>query len=330
LPTHLPLTSEVSANGTRVHLLEVEPDLAAFLSPEERELAQRLTAPVVELPAGPFSLAEIAEETGGFGAIIRDGIVLNRLGAGDQPALRLLGPGDVLTLFGRDQISWLQTSWEATDSVVLVILDDHFLAAIRQLPRLVSGYQARLAEQLERLSAHMVVCQLPRVADRVLTLLWLLAESWGRVTRSGTIVPIALTHDTIGELIGAKRSTVTLAVTELYERGAVIRSDGGWLLLERPPDAVAGSQVPAPDAIPTGNSVWQLMAPSPALMVDHQQTIEMITALREQHIRTTRRLHDELERAALSRERSRKLRERTGAARRHRQRQRDERQHEGS
>ena len=309
-----------------MHLLEVEPDLAAFLSHEEREVAQRLTAPLIELPAGAFSLPELGSETGAFAAILIDGIVLNHLGVGEQQALRLLGPGDALTLFGRGQISWLRTSWEAAGTIVVVMLDDHFLAAVRQLPRLLSGLQARLADQLERLSAHMVVCQLPRVSDRVLALLWLLAESWGRVTGSGTIVPIALTHDTLGELIGARRSTVTLAVTELTERGALIRSDRGWLLLERPQDPVVGSDIQAPSVIlprPTG---WELVAPPAADPVDRQLTIDMIVALREEHLETTRRFRDGLERAALSRERSRELRARIGAARLDTQRHRAQRQ----
>jgi CRP-like cAMP-binding protein len=314
---------------TRVHLLEIEPDLGAFLSHEEREVAHRLTAPVVELSAGEFSLDELAHETDAFAGILLDGIVLNHLGAGEQCSLRLLGPGDVLTLSGRGQISWLETSWEAAGTIVLVMLDDHFLAAVQQLPRLVSGLQARITEQLERLSAHMVVCQLPRVSDRVLALLWLLAESWGRVTTSGTVVPIALTHDTLGELIGAKRSTVTLAVTDLAERGAVIRSDAGWLLLERPERAVAGTNAGAPNVIPAGPSGWKpAETEPPELVFDYQQTVETIVALRDEHLRTAEMFRDGLERVALSRERSRELRARAGADRRARQRHKDERHQE--
>lgn len=319
--------------STRVRLLEVEPDLAAFLSHEERDVAHRLTAPLIELPPGPMSLEELGTETDAFAAIIIDGIMLNRLGTGDQRALRLLGPGDVLTLSGRGQISWLQSDWEAAATttpaatVVLVMLDDHFLAAASQLPRLTSGLQTRVAEQIERLAAQMIVCQLPRVGDRVLSLLWLLAESWGRVTASGTVVPIVLTHDTIGELIGAKRSTVTLAVTELYERGALIRNDSGWLLLERPRPGGADRQLAAPNLIAAGPSGWELAdPPPPELVVDHQQTIDAVLALGEQHLKSAELFRERLERAALSRERSRELRERSGAARLDRQHHRDDRE----
>jgi len=51
-------------------------------------------------------------------------------------------------------------------------------------------------------------------------------------------VPVSLTHDALGELIGARRSTVALALNELSERGAVVRQNGSWLLLESPPEPI--------------------------------------------------------------------------------------------
>jgi hypothetical protein len=92
-------------------------------------------------------------------------------------------------------------------------------------------------QQAERLTTQLVVCQLPRVDQRLLALMWLLAESWGRVTPAGTTLPLKLTHDALGALIGARRPTVTLALRDLSERGAIVRQDQGWLLLEAPAGA---------------------------------------------------------------------------------------------
>jgi hypothetical protein len=45
------------------------------------------------------------------------------------------------------------------------------------------------------------------------------------------VVPIELTHTALGHLIGARRSTVTLALGELSRLGAVVRrDDGAWVL----------------------------------------------------------------------------------------------------
>jgi len=58
------------------------------------------------------------------------------------------------------------------------------------------------------------------------------------VTTVGTTVPVSLTHEALGELIGAQRSTVSLALSELTQRGALVRQNGSWLLLESPPEPI--------------------------------------------------------------------------------------------
>jgi CRP/FNR family transcriptional regulator, cyclic AMP receptor protein len=69
------------------------------------------------------------------------------------------------------------------------------------------------------------------VEDRLHAMLWLLAERWGRVTPEGVTLPLRLTHELLGQLVGAKRPTVSLAMKELEARGAVRRRlDGAWLL----------------------------------------------------------------------------------------------------
>ncbi len=84
-----------------------------------------------------------------------------------------------------------------------------------------------------------MICQLPRVDDRLLAVMWLLAESWGQVTPAGTLLPIGLTHAALGGLVGARRPTVTLALGSLTADGALRREERGWLLL-RSPNGLAG------------------------------------------------------------------------------------------
>jgi hypothetical protein len=87
-----------------------------------------------------------------------------------------------------------------------------------------------------------MICQLPRVDERLLALMWLLAESWGQVTPAGTLLPIALTHAALGGLIGARRPTVTLALGNLTAAGVIRRQPRGWLLLGSPHElATAGA-----------------------------------------------------------------------------------------
>lgn len=51
---------------------------------------------------------------------------------------------------------------------------------------------------LQGLAAH-----LPRVEDRLLLTLWMLAERCGRVTPEGIVLPLALSHEALGRLAAA-------------------------------------------------------------------------------------------------------------------------------
>ena len=103
---------------------------------------------------------------------------------------------------------------------------------------------------MHRLTGQLVICQLPRVDQRVLAIMWLLAESWGQVTPGGVRLPLALTHETLGAMVGARRPTVTLALRKLSQQGAIIHQESGWLLLEPPPEPVPG----APQGAPAGDA----------------------------------------------------------------------------
>jgi CRP/FNR family transcriptional regulator, cyclic AMP receptor protein len=64
------------------------------------------------------------------------------------------------------------------------------------------------------------------------------------------IVPLALTHRILGQLVGARRPTASTALAELAERGELVRRpDGSWLLQGDPPDAETLARSPsAPQA----------------------------------------------------------------------------------
>jgi CRP/FNR family cyclic AMP-dependent transcriptional regulator len=83
------------------------------------------------------------------------------------------------------------------------------------------------------------------VEDRLLGLLSLLAERFGHVGVDGVHLPLPPTHAVLGLLIGARRPTITLAVSALRERGALARTDsGGWLLPHPVEQDAAGGVLP--------------------------------------------------------------------------------------
>jgi DNA-binding transcriptional ArsR family regulator len=66
-----------------------------------------------------------------------------------------------------------------------------------------------------------------------------MADRWGKVTPEGVHVPLKLTHQLLGRVIGAQRPSVTTALKQLMEDGLVSRrEDGTWLLHGDPPDTL--------------------------------------------------------------------------------------------
>jgi CRP-like cAMP-binding protein len=201
-----------------------------------------------------------------FGAFVLDGMLLQRLQLGDHEAMRLIGPGDLIAA-GMKPSSTLVGGFRrrAISDLRLAVLGHDFLLAARRWPALIAGLHLRMAEQVDRAAAQITICQLARVADRVLAMMWLLAETWGRVTASGVTLPVSLTHEALGALVGARRPTVSLALAELIERGAVVRQRTGWLLLERLPEpALEAGHTEPPVLLEPEDSSWTTTpAPSP-------------------------------------------------------------------
>ncbi|HLI60527.1 MAG TPA: Crp/Fnr family transcriptional regulator [Solirubrobacteraceae bacterium] len=221
--------------GTSAPLLDLAPALASRLGNDERHVASRLRVPVRTASDGPFDLDAALREASAFAILVVEGIVVCDLGLAGHSGRRLLGSGDILGRAGGGGSELVsQAEPRASGPLRYVALDDRVLGLAQRYPRVIEGLHAQLADQEQRLLAQLLVCQLPRVQDRVLALMWLLAESWGRVTTSGTVLPMRLTHDTIGLLVGARRSTVTLALGQLEGRGALVRRPDDWLIVERP------------------------------------------------------------------------------------------------
>ncbi|HZU59528.1 MAG TPA: hypothetical protein VE983_01090, partial [Solirubrobacteraceae bacterium] len=54
---------------------------------------------------------------------------------------------------------------------------------------------------------------------------------WGRVTPDGLCIPFHLTHEVLGEIIGARRPSVSVAVGNLRRRDEIFRRDDGFFVL---------------------------------------------------------------------------------------------------
>jgi CRP-like cAMP-binding protein len=299
------------ATESKVSLLDAEPDLGRFLSEEERLQASRVSLPARDV-RGEFDLSSLLERAHAFGVLISEGILLHRIRIGEQATLRLLGPGDMLSVSTEPRSRLVaESECSAMADTRLVLLDDRMLVAAQRWPRLFAALQQKSAEQAERIGLQLAICQLPRVTDRLLALMWMLSESWGRVTPSGVSLPLALTHDSLGGMIGARRPTVTLALGELADRGAIVRQDVGWLLLEEFAEpGPATSRVDAPEFVLPAPTSWRdTAAIQPTAVQTHAELMESVARLRSEHLEARERIRERIEQVQRSRERVQKRRE---------------------
>lgn len=239
-----------STVDTHIALLRADAAFARGIPPEDLPLAQRVVVlPRLDLEAGPFPPPPAGGAAPGTLALLLDGLAGRHVALGDRVATQVLGPGDVIDPWspGGDALLPYTVSWSAFEPATVAVLDRRFATAAQRWPALTATAQQRLAAVGERLAVHLAICQLPRVEQRVLALLWHLAERFGRVAPEGVIVDLRLTHRLIGELVGAQRPTVSLALSSLLDDGLVVRrADGAYVLRRDSLDGLHPNGAPAP------------------------------------------------------------------------------------
>jgi CRP-like cAMP-binding protein len=237
-----------------IHLLDIDPELAARLCDDDRaEARERLTLHTALVPAGARAPADLDPRTHPFGLVIIDGLLQREVELTGRVTVQLLGRGD-LVLFAQRASESLAAGvrWRAAVDTQVAILDEHLQASLALWPGLAVGLLERSAEQLTRLAVQTAIAQLPRVEDRLQATFWELADRWGHVTPSGIHLPLQLTHEALGRLVGGRRPTVSLALASLAERDIVLRQpDGSWLLVAREPSLTARPPERAPLITPT-------------------------------------------------------------------------------
>jgi hypothetical protein len=226
-----------------VSVLDVDTGLAAVVPPEQLTAArQATTAAVLRTPAGPWQAAQNAERArGGYGMLVLSGLLLRRVGVDGRYGAELLGPGDLLRPWQRDgdadevgSLS-LQWTWRVATPVRVAVLDQRWSARAASWPQLGAELAGRALARSLRLVVAMAVAQQPRLDVRLWMLFWDLADRYGRVRSDGVHVELPLTHEILSHLAGARRPSVSAALTRLAADGRVTRQGQRWILSGEPP-----------------------------------------------------------------------------------------------
>jgi CRP-like cAMP-binding protein len=221
-----------------VPILDEDPELAEALSPAERADARRLLwAPLMTVAKGTWRPPE-RQSAACFGLLVLDGALARTLVVDTGAACELLGPGDLIRPWEDDDLQTLGSEsaieWKALEPLRLAVLDQRITALIGRWPELGMALSSRLLKRSRTLAYLLAVSHGVRVEEKVLLALWHIADTWGRVTPRGVLVPLPLTHEMLGQIIGAKRPSVWAALKVLQERNLVRRVKEGYLLLREP------------------------------------------------------------------------------------------------
>lgn len=222
-----------------MRILEVDPDLADALPPDERAAAaQALVVPAVTVGRGEWLPEPGGEsEDGRVGMLLVSGLMTREVSVGGTVSAELLGPGDLIRPWdvAPDALVPRDVRWQVIEDARLALLGLPFAQAAARWPMLTGAIVARTVRRSHALALAGAITSTTGLEIRLSLLFWSLADRWGRVTPDGVVVPVTLTHETIARLVGARRPSISTALKQLERDGRLVRLHaGGWLLTGDP------------------------------------------------------------------------------------------------
>ena len=227
-------------SGGTLHVLEADPDLGALLQGERLAVArQRLVAREHRVPAGPWRDERVLRAgPAQLGLLLLAGVVARELLMADNVSSELLGRGDLLRpwqVHGPTRLLRCEVRWTVLEPARFAVLGSGFAFELARFPEVHAMLIDRMTERAHRVALAQAISQLNGVDQRILTLFWHLGERWGRVTPAGVVIALRLPHRVIAQIVGARRPTVSTALTQLAATGRLVRQpDGMWLLTGAP------------------------------------------------------------------------------------------------
>lgn len=238
----MPLLSlEDGSNGGEkvrvVQLLDCDARVAEGLSAEERAVAaESLPVQAAVLKKGPWDPDAGPHEPEQLGYLVCRGLLVRRVEVDRGRSVELLGGGDLLRPWQEDASSFCLSSWEVLEPTTLAVLGPAVARGLRRWPAIESNLVARAVNRSRASAAAAAISSIVGLEDRLLILLWHLAERWGEPAKEGVRISIRLPHRLLAELAGARRPSVTTALANLQEEGRLVTaSSGRWVLRGGPP-----------------------------------------------------------------------------------------------
>jgi CRP/FNR family transcriptional regulator, cyclic AMP receptor protein len=233
------MARSVRTANTFCRLLEEDVELAEAVPSEHRgETSRECVSRVLAVPAGPWRTARAIALEECVGLLVLDGLLIRRVGVDGRFAAELLGAGDLLRPWQREEepeTLAVTASWRAIEPARVAVLDERLMRKLASYPQTTEQLLVRALRRARKLAVNMAIVHQARVDVRLHMLLWHLAGRWGRVRGDGVSLPLRLTHSVLAELAAARRPTVSSALSELARQNRVRQVADGWLLCGQPP-----------------------------------------------------------------------------------------------
>ena len=217
-------------------LLALDPDLGRMLPDDRQEEATRgLTVSLRRFEAGDGALEGLEHTAPShLGLLVVDGILARDVAVNGSVATELVGAGDVIRPWTIEEpvgILVSEVRWSALSEVTVALLDRRTAHELCGYPEVYAAIVDRLSQRAARLATAQAIAQMTRVDRRLLALFRHLGERWGRMGGDGVQIPLRLSHRQLGQLVGARRPTISVALAELARSGELVRrSDSTWLI----------------------------------------------------------------------------------------------------
>jgi hypothetical protein len=152
----------------------------------------------------------------------------------NRASVELLGPGDLLRPWDEhESLLPFEVTWNVLSLARAIVLGPAFASRVHDFPEVQAALLSRVHGRAQRLAESQAIAHTAAIKERLHAMLWHLADRWGRVTVDGVVVPLALSHRMLAELVGASRPTASAALAELARDSVVARRDDGtWLLAQ--------------------------------------------------------------------------------------------------
>ncbi|MGN6169820.1 MAG: Crp/Fnr family transcriptional regulator [Solirubrobacteraceae bacterium] len=224
----------------RSKILVEDPGLAEALSGERLDAATRdCVAATMYVPRGDWDPGDGLDGfQPGIGLLVLEGLLVRRVGLAERFGAELLGEGDVLRPWQREDVATTlphSGAWRALEPCRLALLDNGFALRAGRYPEVISCLFSRVLRRSRMLATVIAIVHHPRVDVRLHMLFWELADRWGTVHREGVRLPLRLTHAVLADLVAAQRQTVSKALGDLAARGSVTWKGDAWLIAGNPP-----------------------------------------------------------------------------------------------